>query len=176
MGPPERAGDQLEMTRTRPLGFFGWLKHQRGTSTLEFAVVLPTLLIIFLGGLELARAWLTVNIATNAVREGARVGAASNPTLSGTNPINYGFDNTQALLRLNQVLSAANLTPYLGSVSVTCIPTATPPAGTTGCTPDSEIQASATVNFITVAPLFLPVLGTPANPLVIQETARMRRE
>jgi hypothetical protein len=29
------------MTRTRALGFFGWLKQQRGTSTLEFAVVLP---------------------------------------------------------------------------------------------------------------------------------------
>jgi len=171
---PERAGDQLEMTRTRALGFFGWMKHQRGTSTLEFAVVLPTLLIIFLGGLELARAWLTVNITTNAVREGARVAAASNPTLTGTNPVNYGFDNTQALLRLNQVLASANLTP--STVSVTCTPAATPPAGTTGCTPDSQIQASATVNFVTVAPLFLPVLGTPASPLVIQETARMRRE
>ena len=119
MGPPERAGDQLEMTRTRSLGFFGWLKHQRGTSTLEFAVVLPTLLIIFLGGLELARAWLTVNIATNAVREGARVGAASNPTLSGSSPVTYSFDNTQALARLNQVLSSANITP--ASVSITCI-------------------------------------------------------
>jgi Flp pilus assembly protein TadG len=162
------------MTRTRPLGFFGWLKHQRGTSTLEFAVVLPTLLIIFVGGLELARAWLTVNVTTNAVREGARVAAASNPTLTGTNPVNYGFDNTQALLRLNQVLASANLTP--SAVSVTCTPAATPPAGTTGCTPDSQIQASATVNFVTVAPLFLPVLGTPASPLVIQETARMRRE
>src|SRR5262249_43356655 len=99
------------MTRTRPLGFFGWLKHQRGTSTLEFAVVLPTLLIIFLGGLELARAWLTVNIATNAVREGARVAAASNPTLTGTNPVNYGFDNTTALARLHQLLSSADRPP-----------------------------------------------------------------
>src|SRR5262249_17842076 len=162
------------MTRTRALVCFGWLKQQCGTSTLEFAVVLPVLLFIFLGGLELARAWLTVNIATNAVREGSRVGAASNPTFTGTNPINYGFDNTQALLRLNQVLGSANLAP--ASVSVTCIPATSPPAGTTGCTPDSQIQASATVNFVTVAPLFLPMLGSPASPLVLQETARMRRE
>jgi len=158
------------MTRTRSLGFFGWLKHQRGTSTLEFAVVLPTLLIIFLGGLELARAWLTVNIATNAVREGARVAAASNPTLTGTNPVNYGFDNTTALARLNQVLSSANLAVV--SATVTCINATTPAAGTTGCTPDSQIVASATVNFSTVAPLFLPMLSS----LTIQETARMRRE
>jgi len=136
--------------------------------------VLPTLLIIFLGGLELSRAWLTVNVTTNAVREGARVGAASNPILSGSSPVTYAFDNTLALARLNQVLTSANLTP--ATVSVTCIPAASPPAGTTGCTPDSQIQASATVNFVTVAPLFLPMLGSPASPLVLQETARMRRE
>ena len=158
------------MTRIRAIGFLGWLKQQRGTSTLEFIVVLPTLLIIFLGGLELSRAWLTVNVATNAVREGARVGAASNPVLSGSAPVSYGFDNTQALLRLNQVLSSANLAVV--SATVTCINATTPPAGTTGCTPDSQIVASATVNFSTVAPLFLPMLSS----LTIQETARMRRE
>lgn len=162
------------MTRTKALGLLGWLRQQRGTSTLEFLVVLPTLLIIFLGGLELSRAWLTVNVTTNAVREGARVGAASNPVLSGSSPVSYGFDNTLALARLNQVLSSANLTPV--SASVTCVPATTPPAGTTGCTPDSQIQASATVNFVTVAPLFLPMLGSPSSPLVVQETARMRRE
>jgi Flp pilus assembly protein TadG len=151
-----------------------WLRPERGTSTLEFAVVLPSLLIIFLGGLELSRAWLTVNVTTNAVREGARVGAASNPVISGSNPVTYSFDNTLALARLNQVLSSANLTPV--TASVTCIPAAAPPAGTTGCTPDSQIQASATVNFVTVAPLFLPMLGSPTSPLVLQETARMRRE
>jgi Flp pilus assembly protein TadG len=151
-----------------------FLRQQGGTSTLEFAVVLPTLLVIFLGGLELSRAWLTVNITTNAVREGARVGAASNPVLSGSSPVTYGFDNTLALTRLNQVLSSANLTPV--TVSVTCIPATSPPLGTAGCTPDSQIQASATVNFVTVAPLFLPMLGSPSSPLVLQETARMRRE
>ena len=158
------------MTRIRAIGFCGWLRQQRGTSTLEFVVVLPCLLIIFLAGLELSRAWLTVNIATNAVREGARTGAASNPVLSGSNPVSYAFDNTTALARLNTVLSSANITPT--SVSVTCTPAASPPAGTTGCTPDSQIVASATVNFSTVAPLFLPMLSS----LTIQETARMRRE
>src|SRR5262249_61852016 len=107
----QSGGDQL-MTRTRrAFGFLTGPKQQRGTSTLEFIVVLPTLLFIFLGGLELARAWLTVNIATNAVREGARVGAASNPVLSGSSPVTYVFDNTQALARLNQVLSSAPITP-----------------------------------------------------------------
>jgi hypothetical protein len=38
------------------------------------------------------------------------------------------------------------------------------------------VQATVTINFETVVPLFLPILGTPTSPLVLQETVRMRRE
>jgi len=148
------------------------LGNQRGTSTLEFVVVLPTLLIIFLGGLELSRAWLAANIATNAAREGARVGVVT-PAL-GTNPNAPIFDNGAAVTRINAILTAANLTA--ASVSVTCTPPASPPPGLSGCIPDSRVTASVTINFVTVAPLFLPVLGTPGAPLVLTETTIMRRE
>src|SRR6266852_1583226 len=83
------------------------LGNQRGTSTLEFIVVLPTLLLIFLGGLELSRAWLAVNIATNAAREGARVGVVT-PAL-GTNPNAPIFDNSAALARIDDILKAEPL-------------------------------------------------------------------
>ena len=146
--------------------------NQRGTSTLEFIVVLPTLLIIFLGGLELSRAWLTANIATNAAREGARVGVVT-PAL-GSNPNAPIFDNGAAVARINEILTAANLTA--ASVSVTCAPPASPPPGLSGCIPDSQVTASVTLNFVTVVPLFLPVLGTPSDPLVMTETTIMRRE
>ena len=148
------------------------LGNQRGTSTLEFIVVLPTLLIIFLGGLELSRAWFTANIATNAAREGARVGVVT-PAL-GTNPNSPVFDNSAAVTRINDILTAANLTA--ASVSVTCTPPAAPPPGLSGCIPDSQVTASVTLNFVTVVPLFLPVLGTPSAPLVMTETTVMRRE
>ena len=144
------------MTLMRRLG------NQRGTSTLEFLVVLPTLLFIFLASLELSRAWLTSNIATNAAREGARVGVVTPPP----DPSNPSFNNGPAVTRVNEVLSAANLTA--ASVSVTCSATA--------CPPDSQVQAIVTINFETVVPLFLPILGTPGSPLVLQETVRMRRE
>lgn len=146
--------------------------NQRGTSTLEFIVVLPTLLMIFLGGLELSRAWFTVNIATNAVREGARVGVVTPPL--GTNPNAPIFDNSAAVARINDILTAANLTA--ASVSVICTPPASPPPGMSGCIPDSRVTASVTINFVTVVPLFLPVLGTPSDPLVVTETTIMRRE
>jgi Flp pilus assembly protein TadG len=150
------------------------LGNQRGTSTLEFVVVLPTLLIIFLGGLELSRAWLSANIATNAAREGARVGVVT-PAL-GTDPNAPVFDDTAAVARITDILTAANLTAAPGGITVTCTPPASPPAGMSGCIPDSQVTASVTINFVTVAPLFLPVLGTPGAPLVLTETTIMRRE
>ena len=149
------------------------LGNQRGTSTLEFVVVLPTLLLIFLGGLELSRAWLTANVAMNAAREGARVGVVSAPG-SGSTSTNTVFDNSTAVARINEILTAANITPQ--TVSVTCTPAASPPPGMTGCSPDSLVLASVTVNFTSVVPLFLPLLGTSSSPLVITESARMRRE
>jgi len=136
--------------------------NQRGTSTLEFIVVLPTLLLIFLASLELSRAWLTANIATNAVREAARVGVVTPPP----DPNNPSFDNGPAMTRMSEVLAAANLTA--ASSAVTC--------SSAACPPDSQVEASVTINFRTVVPLFLPVLGTPADPLVLQQRARMRRE
>ena len=137
------------------------LGNQQGTSTLEFLVVLPTLLIIFLASLELSRAWLTANIATNAAREGARVGVVTPPP----DPNNPTFNNGPALARMAEILDAANLT---AATSVTC--------DSTACQPDSQVLASVTINFETVVPLFLPMLGTPSIPLVLQETVRMRRE
>jgi len=138
------------------------LGNQRGTSTLEFLAVLPTLLFIFLGSLELSRAWLTVNIATNAVREAARVGVVTPPP----DPNNPSFNNGPALTRLTEILDSANLTA--ASSSVTC--------SSAACLPDSQVVASVTINFATFVPLFLPILGTPGSPLVLQETVTMRRE
>jgi Flp pilus assembly protein TadG len=142
--------------------FMRRLRDQRGTSTLEFLVVLPTLLVIFLASLELSRAWLTANIATNAAREAARVGVVTPPP----DPNNPTFNDGPALARMTEILDAANLTA--ASTSVTC--------SSTACLPDSQVQATVTINFETVVPLFLPILGTPSSPLVLQETVRMRRE
>jgi Flp pilus assembly protein TadG len=138
------------------------LGNQRGTSTLEFLVVLPTLLFIFLASLELSRAWLTTNIVTNVAREGARVGVVTPPP----DPNNPTFNDGPALTRMTEILDAANLTADV--MTVTCSAAA--------CPPDSQVLATVTINFETVVPLFLPILGTASNPLVLQQTVRMRRE
>jgi Flp pilus assembly protein TadG len=122
---------------------------EAGTSTLEFVVVLPVLLLILFGIAELSRAWLTLNLVTTAAREGARAGAVAPP------------DQVAAVAsaRINEILGAGNWTG-----SVTCSPNP--------CAPDATVQASVAVTFNTVLPILLPMLET----MNIQQTASMRYE
>jgi Flp pilus assembly protein TadG len=120
----------------------GRQNNQRGTSTLEFVVVLPTLLLVFFAIMELSRAWLTVNIVTTATREAARMGSVT-PTLAGD-----VFDPTPAEARIDQILTAANLSTGVVR-SVSC------PAP---CVTGSQVQANVQVTFDTVMPIFLPML------------------
>jgi Flp pilus assembly protein TadG len=134
----------------------GQQKNQRGTSTLEFAVVLPTLLVVFFSIMELSRAWLNVNIVTTASREGARLGSVS-PTLGGN-----VFDPAAAEARIDAILSAANLSTGV-TRSVNC---------PTPCVTGSQVQANVQVTFDTVMPIFLPML----MGIDINRTTTMRYE
>jgi Flp pilus assembly protein TadG len=127
-------------------------RNGRGTSTVEFLMVLPFLLLLALAGEELSRALMTMNVVTQAAREGARVGAVTPP----------GAFPGAAVARVNAVLAGANLTP--AAVSVNC---------SAPCATDSVVTATVTVNFRTLFPVLLPVLG---EPLPLTSTARMRFE
>ncbi len=132
--------------------------HQRGTSTLQFIVVLPILLLVFFAIMELSRAWLTVHITTTAAREGARVASVTPPDDGG------GFNTALALARINEILAAVNITPDAGGINVTC--NAAP--WVTG----DQVTATVTVIFATVMPIILEILGA----VVITRTTIMRYE
>ena len=134
-------------------------RDQRGTATLEFIAVLPLLLFVWFGIVELSRAWHTLNIVTTAAREGARVGTVT--------PLDAfdAFNATPAIARINQILAAANLTA--SDLSVTC-----PIPPETDCVPDSEVRVFVRVTFNTAVPLLLPML----QPLFIDQVASMRFE
>lgn len=114
-------------------------------------MVLPTLLLVIFAICELSRVWLTFNILTTALREGARAAVVTSP-----------FNANAGIARINTVLASANLTP-IAPPTVTC---AAP------CQPGSQVQADATVTFQTLFPVFLPMLQT----LPLQQSASMRYE
>lgn len=132
------------------MGHMRRLFGERGTSTLEFIVVLPVLLFILFSIIELSRAWLTLNMATAAAREAARAGVVA-PADSVA---------TVGAAKIDQMLGAGRWTG-----SVTC--------STSPCAPDSVVSATVTVNFQTVVPLILPA---KFQNLPITQTATMRYE
>ncbi len=56
-----------------------------GQSAVEFALVLPLLILMVVTIVEFGRLWMTVNVMTSAAREGARVAAISSPDYSQVN-------------------------------------------------------------------------------------------
>ena len=78
-----------------------------GNAVIEFALVLPLLLLVVFGITELGRATMTVNVLTSAAREGARVASVS------------GADSAAVTSRVMEVLNAANITPASGGITIT---------------------------------------------------------
>ena len=73
-----------------------FLKNKRGQAIIEFAVLLPILLLVLFGITEFGRAIMVKNILHTAAREGARLAVVS--------------DSTSAHGRVEEVLSAAKVT------------------------------------------------------------------
>jgi Flp pilus assembly protein TadG len=164
--PRNRGSTGVPVTQTlhmRTMNQAGKQQSQRGTSTLEFVAVLPTLLFIFFAIMELSRAWLTVNVVTTASREGARMGSVTFP-----------FDPALAEGRINEILASANLSTNEGA-GVTCEGIPDPPvvtACTTTCATGCTVNADVQVTFDTVLPFFLPML----LDIDINRTTTMRYE
>ena len=126
------------------------MTNQRGVASVEFVLILPILLFVLFIGVELSRAWMTLNLLTSAAREAVRAGVVAAPTAVTS------AGNT----RLNQILGAGN---WFGA-GVGC--------SQNPCAPNDLVTAQVSMNFITV----LPNIWILPQPLVLQQTASMRYE
>jgi Flp pilus assembly protein TadG len=73
-------------------------KDEDGQSIIEFALVLPILLMVLFGITEFGRAIMVTNVLNTASREGARLGAVSNDS-----------DSLSVKARVEEVLAAAKI-------------------------------------------------------------------
>ena len=55
------------------------IKNSKGQSLVEFALVVPILIIIVLGIVEFGNLWFTMNTMSGAAREGVRIAAVTAP-------------------------------------------------------------------------------------------------
>jgi Flp pilus assembly protein TadG len=127
------------------------LLSEKGQNVVEFALVVPLLLLLVLGVAELGRAWMTRNIMTGAAREAVRLAAVPAPA-GGV---------AAATTRANNILTSAGITT--ANVSIADAPS-----------PYEAVSATVTYNFPLVVVGFIPGLNNPTFPLT--STATMRRE
>jgi Flp pilus assembly protein TadG len=79
-------------------------RFQHGQAVVEFAFILPLLLLLILGITELGRMIMRTNLLTQAAREGARAAAV-------------GADSSSCVTRVTDVLASANVTPLAVDVT-----------------------------------------------------------
>jgi Flp pilus assembly protein TadG len=83
--------------------------RRRGAALVEFALVLPVLLLTLLGILELGRVLQVQQVLTNAAREGARHGAADAPPAQVEQIVRRYLKN-QGLTAVEPQASVTNVT------------------------------------------------------------------
>jgi Flp pilus assembly protein TadG len=93
-------GVPVAMTRSSP-------PRRRGQALVELALLLPFLMVLVLGVLEMGRAWNAKQVLTDAAREGARLAVVGDPSITDTSQVNplirrilgrAGFDSTQVTI------------------------------------------------------------------------------
>jgi Flp pilus assembly protein TadG len=124
------------------------------------AIVLPILLLIIIGMVEFARAWMFQQVITNIAREGARLAVI--PT------------SNQAMVqtRVDQLLTAASINPASATVNLTIC---TGPS----CTGQSDIvQIQVPYSFTLVGPIANFVCGGcgALSSINLSSSADMRNE
>ena len=128
------------------------LKDRKGQNLVEFALVVPLLLLLVIGIAELGRAWMTKNILTGAAREAVRIAAVPD-NVTGL------WNGAAATNRGNQILATA------GIAATVSVPDPGP-------TPYGDVTASVTYAFPLTIVGFIPGLGGTTFTLSSQTTMR----
>ena len=138
-------------------------RDQRGAALVETAFVLPILLLVAVGIFEFGRAYQTLEVLTNAAREGARVAILPNSTTASVKT------------RVIDYLNVGGITCTATCVAVT--PT-TLSMGAAGTTPGSLVTVTYPFSFMVLQPVAqLVVSGTMTGaPITLTAKAAMRNE
>lgn len=88
-------------------------RSERGAELIEFAIVVPLLLLLLAGIFDFGMMFRTLEVVTNAAREGARVGVLP------------GYADADVQARVDAYMAASGLTgsPYTVSVANTAVAT-----------------------------------------------------
>jgi len=125
-----------------------------GQTMIEFALVLPVLLLIIAGITDFGRAYMLVQVLTNAAMEGARVGILPGKTMDDVNAA------------VTQVLDSSNVTASNIAIS----------GASAAASPGTQVSVAVTADFDYLMGRIIPeTLGVPTT-FPLTQTAVMRHE
>jgi Flp pilus assembly protein TadG len=152
------------MRRGQP-GIRGFLRHTPGAATVEFAIVISVLLLLFAGILDFGHALYMSQAITNASREGARYGITYRTDTNGSRIAASALSPSISSYVLNTYNLAAILPADAGPVVTVS------GAGYTSTTKGDtlEVKVTATKTWFIVSH-FVPGLG---NHLTLSATTVM---
>jgi Flp pilus assembly protein TadG len=127
-------------------------KAQRGDGLVEFALVVPVIVIAFMAIFDMGRAFFVFNVIANMAREGARYGTIA------------PCDSDEIRARANA--SAAGLDPALLTITSNAVP---------GCPGADTIQVQVDYQFYPVTPFVVQLLGG-ASFVTLSSTSTMTVE
>jgi Flp pilus assembly protein TadG len=133
------------------------VQKRRGQALVEFALILPLLMVLLFGIVEFGRAWNGKQVLTDAAREGARLAVLGNPTI------------TQAM-----VDSAVKVKIARGGFDTTQVTIAYPDGFKTGTGNITSVQVSMPYRFVVI--YRLAAMVTNNGVITLRTTARMRNE
>ena len=152
-------GVQVAMTR-----LIKTLRNSHGQALVEFALLLPLVMLILIGIVEFGRAWQAKQTLTDAAREGARVAVVGNNQLT-LDSVQYrvkvmikgaGFDSSSVVITYPDGCRFATCSPQLNTGDITSV--------------------TLTMPHRFVALQRLITLATSGGILQLTSTARMRVE
>ena len=136
----------------------GRLRSERGAELIEFALVLPLLLLLIAGVVDFGMMFQSFEVVTNAAREGARVGVLP------------GYDVPDVQARVDAYLAASGLTG-VRTTNVTNVPVTTA-AGTFTA---RRVTLAYTYTFAVLG-MAAPLFGGNFGNIQLNAVAVMRTE
>lgn len=131
---------------------------ERGQAALEFALVMPLLLILAIGVFEFGRAWNAHQVITDAAREGARRAVIADPTIVQ--------DSVEAAIR--EAVATAGFDPDSAAISF-------PDGFKTGRGNVTTVQVQLPYYFVFLRPL-LGLASSTGGRILLTTVTRMRNE
>lgn len=145
----------------------------RGQSLVEFALVIPIVVLLIVAFVEVGRAVFAYNTIANAARQGARVAAVNQiPDVTDcdeTRPIEDPYEPHWSI-RGCAIAAAAPLGITTANVTVSYTP---PPSTTLTCTPTLHVGCRAAITVTYDYTVSTPFVNWIIGPFTMSQTSEM---